>query len=101
MSVYSKIKYKGETIKNKHLKIGVEIKLLTPDQRKEVLSILKENNQAVDSKTEILESPKDLPYFGQYGKLNMWGAVSKDILFSSIKIEKPAIFITKIKGDIV
>ena len=77
--------------------IGVEIKLLTPDQRREVLSILEGNDQAVDSKTEILESLKNFPYFGQYGKLNIWGAVSTDILFSSIKIEDPSTFITKIE----
>ena len=84
------------SVKNKYLKVGVRIELLTLDKRKEILEILKEHNQKVDSKTEILDPPKDLPYFAQYGKLHTWGAISSDVLFTSVKIVEPIAFINEI-----
>ncbi len=81
---------------NKYLKIGVKIKLLTDTNKNKLLSILEEYDQKIDSQTEIFASPKDLPYFGQYGNLKTWGAVSNDILFSSIKILSPDDFMEKI-----
>lgn len=83
----------------KHKQISFKVNEATLHQRNEILKLL--STELLDSMTELLNPPKDLPYFGQYGIDGTWGCVSEDILFTTSKIIPVEEFIIKLKDKYV